>query len=42
MELYDHFGQKTVIRFSKLQRSPDFPPDVFSFTPPPGADVLTE
>lgn len=42
MELYDHFGQKTVIRFSKLQKSPDFPADAFSFTPPPGADVLTE
>jgi outer membrane lipoprotein carrier protein len=42
MELYDHFGQKTVIRFSKLQKSPQFPPDVFSFTPPPGADVVTE
>ena len=42
MELYDHFGQKTVIRFSQLQKSPKFPPDVFSFTPPPGADVVTE
>jgi chaperone LolA len=42
MELYDNFGQKTVIRFSKLQKSPAFPPDVFSFTPPPGADVVTE
>jgi len=42
MELYDHFGQKTVIRFSKLQKSPRFAPDVFSFSPPPGADVVTE
>lgn len=42
MELYDHFGQKTVIRFSKLQKSPRFAPDVFSFIPPPGADVVTE
>jgi outer membrane lipoprotein carrier protein len=42
MELYDNFGQKTVIRFSKLERSPKFPPNVFSFTPPPGADVVTE
>lgn len=42
MELYDHFGQKTVIRFSKLQRQPKFAPNTFSFTPPPGADVVTE
>lgn len=42
MELYDHFGQKTVIRFSKLEKSPDFAADAFRFTPPPGADVVTE
>jgi chaperone LolA len=42
MELYDHFGQKTVIRFSKLERQPKFAPNTFSFTPPPGVDVVTE
>jgi outer membrane lipoprotein carrier protein len=42
MELYDSFGQKTVIRFTKLERTPKFPPDVFTFNPPAGADVVTE
>ncbi|HWQ38433.1 MAG TPA: outer membrane lipoprotein chaperone LolA [Burkholderiales bacterium] len=42
MELYDHFGQKTVIRFSRLERNPGFAPGTFSFTPPPGADVVTD
>lgn len=42
MELYDRFGQKTVIRFSRLERNPALSPDAFAFTPPPGADVVTE
>lgn len=42
MELFDHFSQKTVIRFSKLKRNPGFAADAFKFTPPPGADVVTE
>jgi chaperone LolA len=42
MELYDHFGQKTVIRFSRLERTPKFAPNTFSFTPPKGVDVVTE
>lgn len=42
MELYDHFGQKTVIRFSGLQRNPGFAADAFTFVPPPGADVVSE
>ena len=42
MELYDHFGQKTVIRFSNFKRNPDFSAGTFSFTPPPGVDVVTE
>lgn len=42
MELFDHFGQKTVIRFSKLARNPGFAADAFSFTPPPGVDVVTD
>jgi outer membrane lipoprotein carrier protein len=42
MELFDHFSQKTVIRFSGLKRNPGFAADAFSFTPPPGADVVTE
>jgi outer membrane lipoprotein carrier protein len=42
MELYDHFGQKTVIRFSDFKRDPVFPADNFKFTPPPGVDVVSE
>jgi chaperone LolA len=42
MELYDHFGQKTVIRFSRLQRNPVFAADAFTFVPPPGVDVVRE
>lgn len=40
MELRDHFGQTTVIRFSGLERNPKLAPDVFRFTPPKGADVI--
>ena len=42
MELYDHFGQKTIIRFSNFQRNPKSSPDLFTFTVPKGADLVTE
>jgi len=42
MELYDHFGQKTTIRFSNFQRNPKSAPELFTFTVPKGADVVTE
>jgi outer membrane lipoprotein carrier protein len=42
MELYDSFGQTTVIHFSKLERNPVLPSASFKFTPPPGADVIGE
>ena len=42
MELYDHFGQKTIILFSDFKRNPKFAADAFSFTPPPGVDVVTD
>jgi outer membrane lipoprotein carrier protein len=42
MELYDHFEQKTVIRFSDFERNPRFLPGAFTFTPPPGVDVVTD
>jgi outer membrane lipoprotein carrier protein len=42
MELYDHFGQKTSIRLSNLQRNPKSSPDMYKFTVPEGADVVTE
>ena len=42
MELFDHFGQTTRLRFSKLVRNPPLDPESFRFTPPKGADVLGE
>jgi outer membrane lipoprotein carrier protein len=40
MELVDHFGQTTVLRFSGVVRNPQIDPATFRFTPPKGADVL--
>lgn len=42
MELYDALGQKTVLRFSGMQRNPQLSPQLFKFVPPKGADVLGE
>lgn len=42
MELHDHFGQKTTITFSNLQRNPKTSPDLYTFTVPKGADLVTE
>lgn len=42
MELRDQFGQITVITFADIERNPRMAADVFRFTPPPGADVISE
>ncbi len=42
MELRDTFGHNTVLRFSNLRRNPHLAANLFSFTPPTGADVLGE
>ena len=42
MELHDHFGQKTTITFSNMQRNPRTSPDLYTFTVPKGADLVTE
>jgi len=42
MELVDHFGQTTRLRFSNVERNPVLDPGRFRFTPPPGTDVLGE
>ncbi len=42
MELTDHFGQTTLLRFSGLVRNPKIDPTEFRFEPPKGADVLGE
>jgi outer membrane lipoprotein carrier protein len=42
MELFDHFGQTTHLRFLNLVRNPKVDPSEFRFQPPKGADVLGE
>lgn len=42
MELTDHFGQTTALRFEKLERNPPLPAGLFRFTPPAGTDVVGE
>ncbi|MGV3628336.1 MAG: outer membrane lipoprotein chaperone LolA [Betaproteobacteria bacterium] len=42
MELRDQFGQTTVITFVDVERNPRIAADVFRFTPPQGADVISE
>ena len=40
LELYDAFGQKSVVRFTSFERNPKLAPELFQFTPPKGADVV--
>jgi outer membrane lipoprotein carrier protein len=40
MELVDHFGQTTLLRFTDVVRNPRVDANTFRFTPPRGADVL--
>lgn len=40
LELYDAFGQKSVVRFANFERNPKLAADDFRFTPPKGADVV--
>ncbi len=42
MELHDTFGHKTVLRFSDMQRNPKLPAPQFKFTPPEGADLVSD
>lgn len=42
MELNDAFGHKTVLRFSAMQRNPKLPAGQFQFSPPAGADVVSD
>jgi outer membrane lipoprotein carrier protein len=42
MELNDMFGHKTVLHFSAMQRNPKLSEQQFHFTPPKGADVLSD
>lgn len=40
MEMRDSFGQHTVIVFTRLSAVSVVDPELFRFTPPPGADVI--
>ena len=42
MELNDAFGHKTVLRFDHMQTNPKLPAQQFKFTPPAGADVVSD
>lgn len=42
MELHDAFGHHTVLRFTALKSNPALSPQRFKFTPPKGADVLSD
>ena len=42
MELKDGFGNQTAIRFSNIDTHPNTPRSAFAFTPPKGADVLSQ
>lgn len=42
MELRDQFGQITMIKFSTIERNAKLAPEAFRFTPPKGADVISE
>lgn len=42
MELQDSFGQTTQLAFNALQANPALDAALFRFSPPPGADVVSE
>ena len=42
LEILDSFGQRSVIRFDKLQANPVLPASTFDFKVPQGADVLKQ
>ena len=41
MELVDAFGQTTRLQFEAFERNVALPADLFRFTPPAGADVVS-
>lgn len=40
MELFDFFGQRTVLKLSRLERNPAIAASRFKFTPPKGVDII--
>jgi outer membrane lipoprotein carrier protein len=42
MEIKDQFGQTTHLKFSKIEKNPGLGAELFTFTPPKGADVISD
>lgn len=42
LEILDAFGQRSVLRFAKVELNPALPADTFQFKPPAGADVIRQ
>ncbi|WP_431273843.1 outer membrane lipoprotein chaperone LolA [Variovorax ureilyticus] len=42
LEILDSFGQKSVLKFGKVEVNPSLPASTFRFKPPPGADVVRQ
>lgn len=42
MALRDSFGQTTLLTFSDLEKNPKLPVELFKFTPPANADVISD
>lgn len=42
LDILDHFGQRSLLRFSDFKLNPTLPAQTFRFRPPQGADVLRE
>lgn len=40
LEIVDAFGQKSLVRFTNVERNPKFTPEHFRFVPPKGADIV--
>lgn len=40
MTFMDRLGQTTRLEFARIERNPRFDPTTFTFTPPPGVDVI--
>lgn len=42
VNIFDHLGQKSVFSFSQIQNNKNIADKMFSFSPPPGVDVIGE
>lgn len=42
LEILDSFGQRSVLKFSKVEVNPALPASAFEFKTPAGADVIKQ